>query len=118
MGLVSGNITRQRVLVELFGLGPVPTSPASYPVKVISMDPTATAHAATATTDYLLSLGLPGVIIMGLSLVAYLQYKRNNELTDKLIEQTGIVATVSANSTAALNRFADMLQIKRESGAS
>lgn len=81
------------------------------------MDPTATAHAATGATDYLVSMGLPGIVILGLAVMWYLSNRRVNELTDKLIELTGTVATTSANSTAALNRFADIMQVKRESGA-
>lgn len=81
------------------------------------MDPTATAHAATGATDYLVSMGLPGIVILGLAVLYWFSNKRINELTDKAIELTGLVATAQANSTAAINRMADMLQIKREGGA-
>lgn len=81
------------------------------------MSPDATAAAAGSVTSYLVSMGLPGIVILGLALAWYFSNKRINELTDKMIELTGITATATANSTASINRLTDMLGVKRESGA-
>jgi hypothetical protein len=64
----------------------------------------------------LLGYGVSGVIAaIGLT-VGALQYRRNNQLVDALIKLSESYGTNSAASAAAMNRLADMLDVRGDRG--
>ena len=65
---------------------------------------------------YLLSFGLPGVVIIALGFAYWRKDKRVEDLQDTLIEMSKEYAKAMAESTAALNAMRDLLISRRSRG--
>lgn len=65
--------------------------------------------AISQIVNYLLSFGLPGVCIIGLSWAYYQKDKRVEQLQDTLIKMAGENATAMVGATAAINALRDLL---------
>lgn len=60
-------------------------------------------------TQQLLSLGLPGVIIIALGFAVYRLYSRNQEQNDTMVEMTRETVKAQEAATASINRLSDLL---------
>ena len=62
----------------------------------------------------LLSLGLPGLVIIALGFMSYRFYNRSQQLTDTLIAMTRETVKAQEAATDAINRLTDLLRSRRE----
>lgn len=61
----------------------------------------------------LLSLGLPGLVIIALGFTCYRFYTRIQELTETLITMTRETVKTQEAATDAINRLTDLLRSRR-----
>lgn len=64
----------------------------------------------------LLSLGLPGLVIIALGFMSYRFYNRSQELTDTLIAMTRETVKAQEAATDAINRLAELLRSRPPAG--
>lgn len=59
--------------------------------------------------EYLLSQGIPGIVILGLGWAVYKLYTRNQDLHDTLYQVGRESVKANEATTAAINRLTDLL---------
>lgn len=62
-----------------------------------------------SVSSLLLNLGLPGVIILASGYMNFIQYRRNNELSDTIYKLGLEVTRAQESAVAAINRLSDLL---------
>lgn len=64
----------------------------------------------------LVEMGLPGLVIGGLSYMNYMLYRANEKKQEAIVDLTREMVTANATTTAALTRLSDLLLNGRNTG--
>ncbi len=65
--------------------------------------------ATSGIFDFLVSMGLPGIVIIGLGYFNLIQYRRNNELSDLMMRSGQETAKALETTSASITRLTDLL---------
>ena len=81
---------------------------------MMQIDPQMAAKASTGVMDQLLSLGLPGVIIIVLGFVVWKLFSKNNDIQEKRIDEAKQTTAALVSNSSALEKLSDALNIRKD----